>query len=556
MKKLIFTSLIIIAFSLISNASNLKVTLKAPKEFKNALYSVCVSSYKASSMYYDDHELLFTSSNGKFDIELEPGRYRIAMVYPHTQAFYYNIYLSEKTSTVEFNIKLDRLCIPAKIDKVELAGDYNGWEFTRNVILKYDKSKKIWYLPNSEIPANLRAFKFLINNTQYCYLEDLPIDDPSTWASPSNHYIKNNKDLVMKPSDFKQGNPSPEVSGNFDTAYNSLCNRITDIFSNVSSKISKISTKEELEDFHRQYNTTLSELNYLVDKTPESLKWATISAQLQMNELNTQADMVFASRAKNSAMMNSIRKSESYLNQIKNTAQIYKDMPFNNLTLSESEISNIWDIEDYLENYDLFEELGVPYGYYKQKLVDAAKKLDNQNVNGTLLYIKASSLQHNNPEKATAYFQMLLTQYPNYNRCKNGNIANALSTLKVKEGAKAPDFSVTTLAALSGKYVFIDFWGTWCAPCRQEIPNVKALASNYSDDKLFVLGLASDPAETVKKFISENDIKYENAVLSNEITQKYGIRYFPTTLLIGPDGVIIAKDLRGDLIEQVKNLIK
>jgi peroxiredoxin len=131
---------------------------------------------------------------------------------------------------------------------------------------------------------------------------------------------------------------------------------------------------------------------------------------------------------------------------------------------------------------------------------------------------------------------------------------------RLKAGVKAPEFKIETLKGkhiklsdFRGKFVFLDFWGSWCGPCRREIPNIKKLNETISKDKLQILGLAKDKITDLTKYINENDITYPNAWADDEFLSKYGITAFPTTFLIAPDGKIVAKNLRGEkLVELVR----
>ena len=135
----------------------------------------------------------------------------------------------------------------------------------------------------------------------------------------------------------------------------------------------------------------------------------------------------------------------------------------------------------------------------------------------------------------------------------------AEAALSQKEGEMFKDFAVEfngKTIRLSdyvgrGKYVLVDFWASWCSPCRQEIPNLIALYEKYKDKEFLVLGVAvQDKIEDSQKAISDMQIPYPQILNSEKIaTNIYGIDALPETILFAPDGTIIARGLHGKDIE-------
>jgi thiol-disulfide isomerase/thioredoxin len=112
-----------------------------------------------------------------------------------------------------------------------------------------------------------------------------------------------------------------------------------------------------------------------------------------------------------------------------------------------------------------------------------------------------------------------------------------------------------SLASYKGKYILIDFWGTWCQPCRKQLPELIKL-NNLADSSQFVLIsiASSDSLDNLKEVIAKENMLWPQ-IFSDKITEQYRISAFPTSLLIDPNGIVIAKDLSmDDLKEKLSKL--
>jgi len=130
-------------------------------------------------------------------------------------------------------------------------------------------------------------------------------------------------------------------------------------------------------------------------------------------------------------------------------------------------------------------------------------------------------------------------------------------------GQEAPGFEIKTtddktikLADYRGKYVLLDFWATWCGPCRGETPNLKAVYEQFGKREDFVMvGLSLDQEkEKPIAYAKEKGTQWIDGFLGDwgkdEVTKKYGVRGIPSIWLIGPDGKVVAKELRGEGISE------
>jgi thiol-disulfide isomerase/thioredoxin len=137
-----------------------------------------------------------------------------------------------------------------------------------------------------------------------------------------------------------------------------------------------------------------------------------------------------------------------------------------------------------------------------------------------------------------------------------------------KVGTKVTHLAVSDLAGSSlridqfrGKYVLVDFWATWCAPCVIELPRLQAAYAKYHGKGLEIVAVSLDESKTaVVDFTKARKLPWKqvhNATAGGDLVEAFGVRSIPATFLIGPDGTIIRLELRGAALDKaLETLIK
>lgn len=222
---------------------------------------------------------------------------------------------------------------------------------------------------------------------------------------------------------------------------------------------------------------------------------------------------------------------------------------------------------------------GAPLNDY---LNDLDKKMENVQTEeeAAVFYYKAFEENKNNGVGPWAFYNYLMCKpltlpqleaelanvpslYMEQKRVKSA-IANVKAQAVTAEGQMFTDFTVTredgSTVKLSdyvgkGTYTLVDFWASWCGPCRREIPNIKALYEKYNGKGMSFLGVAvwDAPADT-HKAIEQLQMPWPVIVGNKNLTeptQKYGIMGIPHIIIFDPEGRIISRGLQGKKLAEM-----
>ena len=163
----------------------------------------------------------------------------------------------------------------------------------------------------------------------------------------------------------------------------------------------------------------------------------------------------------------------------------------------------------------------------------------------------------------------LLTNKYNIDKVQkiNFNINNVLNQVKIEIGAIAPDFTAPdpngnsiTLSKALGKITILDFWASWCRPCRIENPNFVKLYNKYHDKGLNIISVSLDRENQMKRWvkaIEKDNLNWYNVsnlkYWQDPVAKLYNISSIPATFILDEKGKIIATRLRGSALEEKIN---
>lgn len=168
-----------------------------------------------------------------------------------------------------------------------------------------------------------------------------------------------------------------------------------------------------------------------------------------------------------------------------------------------------------------------------------------------------------NPEEVEPVFNSLSATSKNYPTAKLLQEKIEVAK-KTGVGRYAMDFTQNdtlgkpvSLSSFKGKYVLIDFWASWCGPCRAENPNVVKAFNKYKDKGFHVLGVSLDQPNAKDKWIKaihDDDLTWTHVsdlqFWKNAVAVQYGIQAIPQNFLLDPEGKIIGKNLRAEALQE------
>lgn len=233
-----------------------------------------------------------------------------------------------------------------------------------------------------------------------------------------------------------------------------------------------------------------------------------------------------------------------------------------------------------LDKYDMradFEGYMKAYGEFMKNYKAQQDSAQIETVEAQMAFIKANPAVESAAESFSKFITTLtLEQMEEVFYTFTPKVQNSFLAKKVKDeivalnavkpGNVAPDFTLKTLAgddftlsSLKGKYVVLDFWASWCGPCRASIPGIKELYAQYKEKGLEIVGVSCDKdAAAWKKAIEDDQIPWIHVIDTQDASRaagKYAVHYIPSLFLIDQEGKMIGKIDHHDLAAKMKELL-
>lgn len=251
---------------------------------------------------------------------------------------------------------------------------------------------------------------------------------------------------------------------------------------------------------------------------------------------------------------------EGYAEESEYLAKAYFQMA----DLSDGDYDRIPNIRDAFQAYaTAVSSIGLSHEEqitYTNLHIDAIP--EKSRARKTALLGLVAGFSKKNEDALIHYADQYMAEYPNDDPRVAGNLQKETAQARIKMiGAVAPDISLPnpdgdtlSISGFKGKVLLLDFWASWCGPCRRENPRVVKMYNKYKDEGFEILGISLDRShgpwvEAIEKdgldWYHMSDLKFWQSIAS----RTYGVGSIPYTVLLDREGRIVAKNLRGEKLE-------
>ena len=553
MKKLIRLVIIIIAIA--GCSSKKEIFLKGNVELKNSNLKkdieIRLYNYLSKEREKDLIDLVKTNAKGNYKIEIpeKNTKYMIHISYPN--------YESSRTEfiMIDENPKLNAVLVPAtiseKVTEVSLVGDFN--DFNWKEAIKMDKIDNNLFVTEIEYSQSQMRYQFLFDTEEHSF-SDISDDMDYEYDHGGDYYsiiysdstrYKIIADLNKYPK-YNDLNKKEISSGNFINA------PIFSEYNKIKEDIEKMNLPAYISMLIYEHSDYKTKKIYFRDASDEEIAKLISDAKIQINKANAYIDSMLT-KVNYSQSIDFLLDQKIYLKLTNRESFIFTDFlklfkQINNLTFTRfngNYKALMW--------YSEFKENEAEYlKMIKEKILNnyGENKIDEQLFYFYYVLSRFDQYTYKGEKYSDEILQGLAEIEPNSPELKN-KIAKLKNKIYLHSLDYAPEFSFTDIEGKSyqlsdfrGKWVFLDFWATWCAPCEIEIVNVKKTREMISKDKLVILGIAwESDLKLVKDYTEEHNENWMNTLDQykdqNSISSKYGVSGIPAFFLIDPEGKLI-----------------
>jgi len=527
----------------------------------------------------------FTLSKGTYSFDVDPGCYTLAAwAFGYERAFV-EIIVPDDDSRININFDLAPKSLPGPVTSVKLIGEFCDWN--PDTAMEMRQTGNQWVFSEPDLLAKGSQFKFMVSGTRR-----VPASESEKhYINMFRYFPGNSKIQIVKDyATFNHVHDGGDIR--FDPSVYTL-----------SEGKAKITVKgfdlyhqfAALQDSLRVFEAYYHDVRREYESTPsEETKEAFSILKARFERLETEFDPFFApifheywlgnllgfhpsrielwelvqTGERDSTILEQFLDTSTFVDYFKSLVDRLENIDPNSVLID----GHLWEGLHYIHMYSkwfptLKERIGVSEDYEFEYVLDFSEKTHNPEAKESLLYHMADTYASEPPydfDKARILINEFYNEFPQSWYIEYGSAEKIRNRLKLQEGQPAPFFTVKTLdgerirlSTLKGKFVFLEFWGSNCGPCRGESPHMIRLSQAVSPDSLVLIGLGHADEEKAREFVASQKLPYANAVAPDNVLKDYGITYYPATYLIDPDGTIIGRDMRGDaLTEDVRKKMR
>lgn len=500
---------------------------------------------------------LLEQQDPAFELKVKPGKYTLAVYALEYEKYTTHLFVPDNQSRIHLEITLPPQGIHPDFKEVILSGRFCNWNWQKGAPMT--RRGDVWVSTDTSLVKTGEPYKFYVDDLFRNDMRQKKTKVVRDWAFLDN--LHQGGEIIFDPALYLQPRqePTAQITGDeFTQDFLAISKELEAVESEYRDLPMKMQTMPP-EEQKTAFESVMSRYTELGQKYKPLFQQFFLEEKLRIFTFGHPVFREFrqhwqAGKA-DSVQLNQLYQSEKYQAYFSELRNLLEQIDPQSQLLDGEFIFSANFLEQETQKHPfLLTQQKMPADYFDKFYTHFLEKSPNDACRENVIWGLASNYaRQEQPEKAEFYLAKLESEYPNSNYVKRGHTQETRNSLKIRVGVDAPLFAVQTitgdsirLADLKGKFVFIDFWGTWCGPCRGEIPNMKKLAREIPNTKLQVIGLASDDLKTLKDYIKQEKIEYPNAIAGKELIARYGITGWPTTLLISPSGKIVAKNLRGE----------